>query len=272
MTYRALLRSELSRLLARRAVRVATTIAIGLTLLVVVIVAVRSTGTGPFDHTMRLRTLWLESHGETQETTALSIAIYLFVVSAALAATAIGADYRAGTVGTPLTWEPRRVRVASARLLAIVVVTVGLFAVVMAVLVAGWWIGATLRGTTAVPHRFWPDLLRLLLRCAATTAGFALVTAGVVLVTRSTVGGILTWIGYLVGVEGVLASRITGLREHLVFSNLAAFLDGHPVRFTRTGSVGSLVVSPSHGLVVLVAVVVVATALGVGAFARRDVA
>ena len=83
MTFAALFGSELRRLLARRAVRVAWTVALGLTVLVVVIATVRSTGVGA-GHTMRLRALWLQAHGETQETVVLSVAVYLFVLAAAL--------------------------------------------------------------------------------------------------------------------------------------------------------------------------------------------
>jgi ABC-2 type transport system permease protein len=237
-----------------------------------VVAAIRSTGTGATDHTMRLRTLWLQSGGRTQETTVLSVAIYLFVLAAALAATAIGGDYRAGTVGTPLTWEPRRVRLVAARLLAIAIVTVGIYLLVTAVLVGGWWLGATTRGSVAVPSRFWPDLVSVVARCAVTTLGFALVTAGVVLLTRSTVGGIIVWVAYLVGIEGVLASNLSGLRERLLVPNLAAFLDGHAVRITAAGSSGAtVVVGPSDGLALFVIVVVAVVALGVAAFARRDV-
>jgi hypothetical protein len=123
-----------------------------------------------------------------------------------------------------------------------------------------------------VPSHFWSDLLSLVVRCVVTTVGFALVTAGLVLVTRSTVGGILLWVGYLVGIEGVLAARISGLREHLVLPNLAAFLDGHAVRVADGGGGGGVVViGPSDGLVLLVGVVAVVVALGVVAFRRRDV-
>jgi ABC-2 type transport system permease protein len=222
---------------------------------------------------MRLRALWLQAHGETQETVVLSVAVYLFVLAAALAATGIGGDYRAGTVGTPLTWEPRRVRLATARLLAIATVTVGIYLTVTAVLVGGWWIGASARGSTTVPTGFWGDLATIVARSAVTTVGFALLTAGVVLLTRSTVGGIVVWIGYLVGVEGVLASQISGLRERLLIVNLAAFLDGHVFRVSDGGGSGDIVrIGPSHGVVVLTVVVVVVAALGVLAFARRDVA
>ena len=246
--------------------------ALAITLIVVVVTAIRSTGTTPTDHTMRLRTLWLESGGRTQETTLLSVSIYLFVLAAALAATGIGGDYRAGTVGTPLTWEPRRVRLATARLLAIVAVVLGIYVAVMVVLVGGWWLGAATRGSVSVPAHFWPDVVGVLARCAAATVGFALLTAGLVLVTRSTVGGILVWFAYLVGIEGVLAAQVAGLREKLIIVNLAAFLDGHAVRFSSVGGSGRpVVVRPADGPVLLVAAVLVVVVLGVLVFRRRDV-
>jgi ABC-2 type transport system permease protein len=271
VSFGALLGSELARLRARRAVRAAVLVAVGLTVVVVVVTALRSTGTGPTDHTMRLRTLWLESHGHTRETALMSVSVYLFLVATALAATAIGGDYRAGTVATPLTWEPRRTRLATARLLAIVVITAGVYLLVTGVLVGGWWLGAATRGTVTVPSHFWPDLLRVVARCLAATVGFALVTAGVVLLTRSTVGGMVVWVAYLVGIEGVLANQISGLRSHLLIANLAAFLDGHPFRITDGGTGRQLVIAPSDGLVLLVTVVVGVVGLGVVAFARRDV-
>jgi ABC-2 type transport system permease protein len=267
----ALLSSELARLRARRAVQAAFGVALALTAIVVVVAAIRSTGTGFTDHTMRLRTLWLEGRNAVQETTVLSVAVYVMLVGAGIAATAVGGDYRAGTVGTPLTWEPRRVRLVVARLLAIAIVVAGLYVVVMGVLVGGWWLGSTARGSSAVPARFWGDLAGVLLRCAAGVLGIALVTAGVVLLTRSTVGGIIVWFGYLVGVEGVLANNVSGLRAHLLVANLGAFLTAQTERFTDGASGGVVRVAPSDGTVLLAAVVAVAVGLGVTAFARRDV-
>jgi ABC-2 type transport system permease protein len=220
---------------------------------------------------MRLRTLWLEGRSNTQETTVLSVAVYLMLLAAGIAATAVGGDYRAGTVGTPLTWEPRRVRLLAARLLAIALVVLVVYVVVMGVLVGGWWVGATTRGSTAVPARFWGDLTAVLARCAAAVVGIALVTAGIVLVTRGTVGGIIVWFGYLVGIEGVLGNNVSGLRGHLLVVNLAAFLEAQTERFTDQSSGDLVRVAPSDGIVLLVAVVVVVVALGVAAFARRDV-
>jgi len=271
VSFGALLGSELARLRARRAVRIALLIAVALTLLIVVIMTIRSTGTGPADHTLQLRKLWSVVDGRSQDTALLSVAVYLFVVAAGLAATAIGGDYRAGTVGTPLTWEPRRGRLVTARLLAIVVVIGAFYLVVNGVLIGSWWLGAAARGSTAVPGGFWTDVASLVARCLVTTVGFALVTAGIVLLTRSTVGGIIVWVGYLVGIEGVLASQVQGLRERLLLVNLAAFLEAVPERVTDGGGGGVSIVHPSDGVVTLVLFVAVAVALGVVAFTRRDV-
>jgi hypothetical protein len=95
MSFAAIYGSELSRLVARRAVRVALAVALGITVLVVAVAMIRSTGTGPLDHTMRLRTLWLEDRAGTRETTVLAMSVYVFVLIVGLAATAIGGDYRA---------------------------------------------------------------------------------------------------------------------------------------------------------------------------------
>ena len=66
------------------------------------------------------------------------MSVYLFIIAVGIGATAVGGDYRAGTVGTPLTWEPRRLRVAGARLLATAVVAITVYLVVVGVLIGGW--------------------------------------------------------------------------------------------------------------------------------------
>ena len=60
---------------------------------------------------------------------------YLLVVL--LGASAVGAEYRAGTVTTILTWEPRRTRLLLARIGAAVIVGMLLFVVVHAVFIGG---------------------------------------------------------------------------------------------------------------------------------------
>lgn len=200
MSFGALLGSETRRLFARRAVRWGTLAVLAVVLLVVGIAAVRSSGSGPFDHPMRLRQLWDRSGGGAPQSLVLQMSVYVFLLVVGVAASAVGGEYRAGTMGTLLTWEPRRVRVAFARMLAVVVVAV-------AVVVYAIAIGAAI---------------------------LALLTAGVAFVTRSTVGAILTWLGYLIGIELVLGFRNRSIQSGLFMPNFGALFKGSSGRAQRS--------------------------------------
>ncbi len=272
MTFHALFGSELRRFLARRALRWTLAGALAVVTLTLVINAVRSTGTGFSDHTMYLRKLWFEAPDGVQETATLSVAIYLMILGVVLAATGVGGDYRAGTLGTLLTWEPRRLRLAVARLVAIATGAVGLYAVVMAVFVGGWWIGASVRGSTSgLGPDFWTNLAAVIGRGAVGVLLLAMITAGLALVTRGTVGALGVWFAYLVGIEGILAGRLTGLRPHLLLENLAPFLQGASLRVRGGGFGDHLEVAPGSGLVTCLILAAIVTALGVLAFRARDV-
>jgi ABC-2 type transport system permease protein len=280
VTFPALLASEVRRLASRRVVRLGFAIALGIVVVVLVVTAARSTGTGPTDHTLYLRRLWLERSGRVVDNTVLATSVYLFILVVGIAATAVGADYRAGTMGTLLTWEPRRVRVAVARLLAIAIVSVALYLVVTGVFIAGWALGAELRGSTAgLGPDFWTDLAAVVGRSAVGVVVLALLTAGLAFVTRSTVGAVIVWFGYLIGVEAVLAQRVQELQPGILIANLAAFLQGEDVMTSRVESVGPtgifrverLLAQPGPGLVRALLITIVVATLGVLAFRRRDV-
>lgn len=275
MRFGALLGSEVRRLAARRAVRWCLGVALLIVIALVVVNAVRSTGTGFGDHTMYLRQIWLEGRDGVRETALLSIGVYLMIVGVAIAATAIGADYRAGTVGTLLTWEPRRVRVVTARLLAIGVVTVGTYVIVIGVFVGGWTLGAAVRGSTAgLGPDFWTNIGGIAGRSMVAVLVLAGITAGLALLTRGAVGALIIWFGYLVGIEGILAGRVPRLRSWLLIENLGPFLEGRTLRthFQGAGSTVELVVHPGPGLVRVLVITAIVVLAGILAFARRDVA
>ena len=273
MTFTSLFASELRRLTGRRAVRLGLVAALVIVVIVIVINAVRSTGTGPGDHTMRLVTLWFDGPDGTRENAVLAIGIYLYVLIVGIAASAVGADYRAGTIGTLLTWEPRRVRVGLARVAAVAVVAVALYLVVTTCFSLGWWLGASMRGSTAgADGQFWSGVVAVVARGAAGAALIAALTAGLALITRGTVGALMVWFGYLIGIEAILGNRITGLHASLLLANLGAFLQGTNL-FVRSnfGEVRHFA-RPTDGLVRTVVITAVVVALGVVAFSRRDVA
>ncbi len=155
-----------------------------------------------------------------------------------------------------------------------VVVTVGVYLVVTGVFVAGWTLGAEWRGSTAgTGPSFWSNIVWVVVRSAVGVALLAMITAGLALVTRGTVGALVIWIGYVIGVEGILANRIPKLRPSLLIENLAPFLEGRTLRtrFQGAGTGADIVIHPGTALVYLVVVVAVVVAIGVVAFRTRDV-
>jgi ABC-2 type transport system permease protein len=277
VTFPALLASELRRVLARRVVRVGVAIALAIVLLTVIVATLRSTGTGPGDHTLQLAKLWRVRSGRVEENTLLAMSVYVFILVVGIAATAVGADYRSGTVGTLLTWEPRRVRVALARIAAVALVAIGIYVVVMGVFVAGWALGASQRGSTAgLGADFWPDLAAVGGRSVLVVGLLAVMTSALALLTRSTVGAVIVWFGYLVGAEAVLGQRVRSVQPGLLVGNLLAFLTGVDTTFPSEehldGSITQRLAQPGPGFVRILVVTAVIVTLGVLAFRRRDVA
>lgn len=276
MTFTALLSSELRRLLARRVVRWGLVVALIVVALVCSVATIRSSETRGL---MKLSALWLDrarSDGSSGDLV-LQMSIYVFILVVGLAATAVGGDYRAGTMGTILTWEPRRVRVAAARVVAVAVVAVGLYLVVIGALVGGWSLGAAARGSTAgLGPDFWVNLAAIISRGAIAAALVASLTAGLALVTRSTVGAVITWFGYLIGVEAVLGQRFRSLQPSLFVANLGAFLQDADIELPGgsqrvDGTSIRLFAQPGAGLVRVLAIGALLAGLGVLAFRRRDV-
>jgi ABC-2 type transport system permease protein len=280
MPFLALLASEIRRFRARRVVEMGFATALGIAILVIVVATVRSTGAvagpGVSDHTMRLVELWRVARGSIQHEAVLSVSAYVFILVVGIAATGVGAEYRSGTIGTLLTWEPRRVRVALARIIAIVLVSVVIYVVVIGVFIGGWALGASWRGSTAgLGPDFWIDLVAVVARGVAAIAVLAAITAGLAFLTRSTVGAVMVWFAYLIGIEAVLGQRVRSLQPGLLFGNLVAFLEGIDARFPdEVGGDGSLlqrVSQPGPGLVRILVIAAAVVALGVAVFARRDV-
>lgn len=280
MTFGTLLGSEIRRLAARRVVRWGVAVVLVIVAAVVVVATIRSTGTGPTDHTMLLRRLWLERRGDVEESSVLAVSTYVFILVVGIAATAVGGDYRAGTMGALLTWEPRRMRVVLARIGAIKIVTIALYLVVIGVFVGGWTLGAALRGSTAgLGPDFWINLVAVIGRSVIVVAVLGVVTAGLAFITRNTVGAVIIWFGYLIGVEAVLGQRIRELQPGLILANLVAFLRGSDAEtfrketFDATGLLRAevLVARPGPGLIRLLVIATVVGGLGVLAFRRRDV-
>lgn len=205
-----------------------------------------------------------------------------------LAASFIGAEWQAGTLATLLTWEPRRVRVAGAKLAAAVGCSLAIAAVMGGLQVAVAAVVAGTRGTLhslltdhpPQPH-FATQTLAMAGRGACIVAILAAISGGLALLLRHTVAALGVFIGYLIVGEAIVGSLRHGdMRHHLLQSRFAALLDGTykwfvPVR----GADGGIGFSPDHVKVVhalaagleLTAVAGLVALVAVIALQRRDI-
>lgn len=183
------------------------------------------------------------------------------------AASVAGAEWRAGTVTTVLTWEPRRVRLHAAR-----TASAFMLATVIAFVLEALFLGATLpavltHGSTAgVDGGWWLPLLGAMSRIALLTGGAAVLGVSLATLGRGTtfaLGAVFAWMA--VG-ENLVRGLKPALQDLLVGDNLAivltwAQLDG--ADFSRSEPVAVVTLVAYFGLV---------AAAATATFVRREIA
>src|SRR3954447_2930946 len=210
------------------------------------------------------------------------------LVGLLLAASLIGAEWQAGTFATLLTWEPRRMRVAAAKVTAVIVGSLAIATVATALLLGVESFVAATHGTFATvlqgappePH-FAEQTWTLAGRAALVVVLVSGMGAALALLLRHTVAALGVAIGYLIVGEGIIGSLRHGdVRHHLLQSRLDALLHGRYEWFLPTRqSDGSLGFNPNHVAVVhalsagVEAFVVLAAllAIALAILQRRDV-
>jgi ABC-type transport system involved in multi-copper enzyme maturation permease subunit len=207
----------------------------------------------------------------------------VILLGAFLGATLGGADWTAGTMGTLLTWETRRVRVLLVRT---AVVTVAAFAMALfaqAFFALVFRIGVALAGTTAgSPAGLVGDAAGLALRVAIVAALIAIVAHAIATFGRSTVSAVGILFGYLVLVEGFLSNLWTDLQPRLLVRAAAVVVSHQPLldpnapqQFGPQGQVigvgPPVLLSVRGAWVVLVLWAAIALGIGMFAFRTRDV-
>lgn len=205
--------NELSRLLARRLFRLFA--ALGVLGILIAGVAKLAQADPEFSVTSLRKAL----EGGT-----VPLVLLAFVVGASF----IGADWRAGTVATQLTWEPRRIRILVAKAAA-VVVTTAVATVIFQTLLAGALLPGALRGGgSAGADTSWlrataGEVLRgAALSGIAAATGLALGSIG-----RNTAFALGAGFIYLAVLEGgLLTSIFHGIDRWLVVPNAIEFVVG----------------------------------------------
>jgi hypothetical protein len=262
---------DMRRALHRRVVRVLILLALIGCAVAGVIVFIDSAGRtvaelqqGGETHPAIMRDWWVTGGGDG----ALTIASFFLVLGGLFGgATVAGAEWRAGTVATLLTWEPRRLRVYLARTAACGVLAFLIAFVLQAVFLGALFPAAAMHGSTAgLTGGWWVALVAAMARTALLTAMAAMLGVALATLGRNTAFALVVAFGWVVVIEGMIRGFKPGLARFLWGENLTIVLG-----WTQLDNVG-FHRAPMHSLasvLLYVSVIVAAAAL---AFGRRDVA
>lgn len=267
---------EWRRLTARRLVRVCAIAAIALIFFVVVLCALNSQkiqSDGSF--VMRTTSLWLteaqaETSGNAQDNVVIAVTLLSFLIVAVIGASAIGAEYRAGTVTTVLGWEPRRVRLLAARLIAVALVAASFFLITHVVFCAAWTIGSAISGNPdGAGGVFWRDLGLVLARGAVLAALFAVISGAIATLGRNTAAVLGVWVGYWILAETIMYEVKPQWVRWALFINVASAFSWDRMIFESQSTMAE--VTPGASMVRLTAYLAVFVAVSLAVFHRRDV-
>lgn len=214
-----LLLVEIRRCLSRRLVWVL--VGIGLLAIVITALIAIANKPGPFDPPFYLTDLW-PADGDPPS---LAVASVFLVIGGLLGgASMVGADWRSGTMATLLTWEPRRERVALAKLAAAGLLAWG---IAMALLVLLVLLLVPAASTTEGADGEWLRVLAGgIFRTGAMTAMAAVVGGSIAMVGRNTAAAFAVAFAYLMIGENVVRAWKPWLRSWLLGENGTIFLLG----------------------------------------------
>ena len=260
----ALVAVEIRRALSRRLVRVLILVA----LLGIVVLALGAFFSSEPDtaNAYSVGDIWAGNE-EPGDANTLGQTSGLFVLMGLLGgASFIGAEYKAGTVTTVLTWEPRRVRVIAAKLLAAGIVAAAAYVLLQALLGAALIPAVTARGDDAgLDSEFYRRVGGLLLRGGLVTGGAAVLGGSLAALGRNTTAALGGALGYLIVVEQIVRGLRPGWHDWFLVENLFLVLIGRPEE-------GSDIERSVLGAGVLLACyLAVVSVAATAAFARRDV-
>jgi ABC-type transport system involved in multi-copper enzyme maturation permease subunit len=151
----------------------------------------------------------------------------LILAAFAIGASAVGADWQAGFIPTLLTWEGRRRRVFTAKLLASALTILAVLFMWQAILTATLAGLAVTRDAAESPGWQWvQETSGLGLRIAVLAAGSAAIGGAIAMLGRSTAAALGGGLAYVLVLETVLSSNFKPLRPWLLLGNGIVFVKG----------------------------------------------
>jgi ABC-2 type transport system permease protein len=192
------------------------------------------------------------------------------ILGLVVGASAVAVSWQTGTIGTILTWEPRRMRWFGARLL---VVGAGVFAITIAIgafLSVALAIAAALRGSTILTEGWGTDVVATAVRVAGAAAIAALIGAAVAAVGRHTAAALGVVFVYTAVLEGLIRAFRPLWSPWLLGDNLVSFLSWQTTDF-QISTFESYTITPGRALFVIVGYAAITLALGFTFVRIRDV-
>lgn len=161
----------------------------------------------------------------------LGTAVPLIIASFLLAASLIGAEWRAGTITTMLTWESNRLRLFLAKLGVAIIVCVGFALAVHLFLLLVMLPVAALRGSmTGVDAAFFGDVASTLGRSSLMVAVAASIGFGIGATGRNTAAALGVGFVYVAVIEGFMTGLLPWFRPWSLVGNAVVWVSGEGSR------------------------------------------
>lgn len=192
---------------------------------------------------------------------------FLFLGGFFAGATVAGAEWRAGTITTVLTWEPRRLRLHSARLTSGAVLafvfSFGLQVIFLASLVPAVVFNGTAEG---VDGSFWLNLAVVVARTSVITAAAAILAMSLATAARNTAFAVIAMFAWIVVIEGLIRTLKPSLSSWLWGETVTTVMS-----WSRLDTV-EIARGPLMSAVTLAAYLAVIIGGAAISFQRRDIA
>ncbi len=198
----------------------------------------------------------------------LAVAMFFLVLGGFLGgATVAGAEWRAGTVPTLLTWEPRRLRLHSARSASSGLLAFAISFGLQIVFLVSFLPSVFAHGTTeGVDRSFWIDLAVAMARTSGLTAVAAVVAVALATAARNTAFAVIAVFAWMAVIENLIRGLMPSVAPWLWAENVGTVMTWGQLPdadFSR-GPVLALATLTTYCATVVIAAAV--------SFQRRDVA
>jgi hypothetical protein len=213
-----LTRVEMRRALHRRLVRWMIVLAIVLSVVAGIASFLSSASKLSPDHPARMSQWWLPGTGDGFLSVA---AIFLMIGTAICAASVAGAEWKAGTMTTVLTWEPSRWRLHAARTASAAILTFLISFGLQIVFLAADTPAVLAHGSTTVRDGFWSALVLAMLRISLMAALIAVLAVSIATLGRNTSAALIAIAGWGLIVERVIAGLRPQWARFMISENVA---------------------------------------------------